>query len=304
MRRFSLAVAQALLFLAVLGFEVASASAFCRLTTVKKAVPDETGCIREGIPLAWDRRCFSYTLHQDGSRDVPFEAVQALVTAGFAPWSVVSCGARDLGFEFAQTPQNTTYRFPYFNTDRGNHNAIIFVNDWDARDHDLRAFALTTVWHDKCNGRIVDGDMEINESAREWGQCAVNNFCGEELEKAVMDGQVEACPVTDLSNVIAHEAGHFLGLAHSNVENSTMFSSAPDGETCKRSLEEDDLQGICATYPEGSLPMQCDPTPNGGYYFGAPMPSDGCWCGVRSENQTGVGQLLVAALMFLRRRRR
>lgn len=270
----------------------APAAAFCRLTTVKNAAPDASGCIREGVPLAWDRRCFSYTLHQDGSKKIPFEDVERLVATGFAPWTTVTCGGRSLGFEFAETAETTDYDLPYFDTEGGNHNAIIFVQDWAMRDHDPRAFALTTVWHDKTTGRIVDGDMEVNESRGTLGQCAANNDCSVD----------SGCQTIDLANVVTHEAGHFLGLAHSDVINATMFNSAPVGETCKRSLEEDDTQGICSAYPEGSLPMQCDPTPNGGFGFGGPGSSDGCGCRAGSPGRGWFAVVALVGVLFMRRR--
>lgn len=269
----------------------ANASAFCRLTTVKNATPDASGCIREGIPLSWDRRCFSYTLHQDGSNEIPLDEVRSLVAASFAPWTQVTCSDGGAGFMFSETQQMASYDTPYFNTDGGNHNAIIFVSDWSVRDHDPRAFALTTVWHDKSNGRIVDADMEINESRGMLGACAENNNC-----------QVDSgCRDIDLANVITHEAGHFLGLAHSDVADSTMYDSAPIGETCKRSLEEDDVDGLCSAYPAGSLPDVCNATPNGGYNFGAPSTRDDCGCATRPPSRSWLGGLLVLALIAVRR---
>lgn len=272
---------------------VHSAEAYCRLTTVKDALPDSNGCIREGVPLSWDRRCFSYTLQQDGAANLSFAAVETLVRASFASWTNVTCSGGPLGFEFYETEQTTAYTVPYFNTDAGNHNAVIFVGDWTARDHDPRAFALTTVWHDKSNGRIVDGDMEINEERGSLGQCDVNNDCDVD----------SGCKRVDLANVITHEVGHFLGLAHSNVEDSTMFDSAPVGETCKRSLEPDDIAGLCAAYPVGSLPDRCDPAPNGGYGFSGPALADNCNCAAADPSGTALGSLILFALLALRRHR-
>jgi hypothetical protein len=66
---------------------------------------------------------------------------------------------------------------------------------------------------------------------------------------------------------MTHEAGHFLGLGHSNVRAATMSSSASVGETSKRVLAPDDKQGLCSIY--GSLTsISCemkDYTPNHGF---------------------------------------
>ena len=56
----------------------------------------------------------------------------------------------------------------------------------------------------------------------------------------------------DLENVFAHELGHYLGLAHSTEAEATMFASAVAGETLKRDLAADDVEGLCAAYPPGT----------------------------------------------------
>ncbi len=43
-----------------------------------------------------------------------------------------------------------------------------------------------------------------------------------------------------------------------------MYYEAPRGEMTKRTLEADDVAGLCAAYPPGNLPSSCDPTPRHG----------------------------------------
>jgi hypothetical protein len=79
----------------------------------------------------------------------------------------------------------------------------------------------------------------------------------------------------DFLSVVTHEAGHFLGMAHSDQPNSTMFFSYDRALTVSRELRADDIDGICSIYrPDGSRTVLntqvfvapgCDPTPIGGY---------------------------------------
>ncbi|MFI5308936.1 MAG: matrixin family metalloprotease, partial [Polyangiales bacterium] len=100
-------------------------------------------------------------------------------------------------------------------------------------------------------GEIYDADMQLNESL---GAIAI---CG------------QTCPsgAVDLQNVVTHEAGHFLGLGHSDVPNATMSARATIGETSKRVLADDDRQGLCSIYGSNP-PTACsdsDFVPNHGF---------------------------------------
>jgi hypothetical protein len=65
---------------------------------------------------------------------------------------------------------------------------------------------------------------------------------------------------------MVHEVGHFFGLAHSpGHPEATMWACADAGETMKRDLAEDDVEGICAIYGGERFDGQvCDDTPIGG----------------------------------------
>ena len=52
----------------------------------------------------------------------------------------------------------------------------------------------------------------------------------------------------DVQNILTHELGHALGLGHSANTEATMYYSADLGETKKRDLHTDDLNGYWAIY--------------------------------------------------------
>ncbi|WP_437274473.1 matrixin family metalloprotease [Sorangium sp. So ce375] len=54
----------------------------------------------------------------------------------------------------------------------------------------------------------------------------------------------------DVRSIATHEEGHFLGLGHTNVRGATMLGFYPGG-TSARTLEDDDIEGVCALYPIG-----------------------------------------------------
>ena len=58
---------------------------------------------------------------------------------------------------------------------------------------------------------------------------------------------------TDLQSIAAHEAGHWVGLGHSNVQSATMYF-AYSGGTGSRDLHADDEEGVCFLY---SRPCSC-----------------------------------------------
>lgn len=121
-------------------------------------------------------------------------------------------------------------------------NLIIFENtaQWDENRQDVdqwdldTTIALTTIFHNPRTGEILNFAIEFNDER--FG------FAVTGIPAAV-----------DLENTLTHELGHVFGLDHTGQDvelywNQTMYFQAQVGETKKRSLEQDDINGLCTLY--------------------------------------------------------
>jgi len=276
-----------------------TAAAYCRLTTDMPTASQT--CATTGVGLAWKRNCISYSLVKRSDPLPLFETVRDVTDTSFRTWNRVTCGGEALGLQLAQTEQLSECTDPGYNKNSANANSIIFVQDWAERELPPDAFGLTLVWHNPNSGEIYDADMQINETLGTLAVC--RGSCGR--------GEV------DLQNVITHEAGHFLGLGHSNVSSATMASRATVGEIKKRDLDADDIAGLCAIYgdyaqavceamdftPDRGFSPECKPPPVEGA-----SDSDGCRVAVTSAGRAVPDALLGAGVLLLmlrsRKRRR
>jgi hypothetical protein len=108
---------------------------------------------------------------------------------------------------------------------------------------------------------------------------------------------------TDLPSVVLHEAGHVLGIGHSDWATSTMTSGYVSGSVDARVLKADDIRAICDQMPPSDLPPVCDAEPLGGFSARCDDVSDGCCSMAPGQKPAGRGLLLVGALVFLKRHR-
>src|SRR5258706_16441256 len=244
-RRPAAAFAPALL----LGLLRASSShAFCRTTTCETCVQPTGGCVLEGHPLYWPITCVTYDVQQDASKFAEFAKANEIADLSFASWKNAICpdtGATP-AFELANLGPVACDKHEYNDqqsTFGGNANVIVFRdNEWTATK-DPHTLALTTVTYNKNTGEIYDADIEVN-SHIQMGMRGIST-----TPKVPNDS-------FDLQSILTHEAGHFFGLAHSQEPCSaggtdcpTMDAMYRTGSDDFRTLEQDDIAGICAIYP-------------------------------------------------------
>lgn len=269
----------------------APAAAFCRSTTCTgDCTRDDSGCKTTGQPLAWPGVCVGFSLQKDGTVNLAMEDVRAAIEQAFATWSDLPCDAGPASIAFSELDDVSCHATEY-NSGGPNANIILF-QDFKWRYHGPDdTLAKTTVTFDAGDGTILDADIEVNH--------AYNEF-------TLGDDHV----VYDLQSVITHEIGHFLGLDHSPDFSATMYAGYDEGSVEQRTLELDDVEGICAIYPPGRS-GKCDPKPKNGLgdACGQEHEDDGSGGGkgcaaAGSASADAAGALFLLSGMFLHARRR
>lgn len=224
-----------------------------------------------GCPYGWATRSLTLRGFPAGMPDLDEDQIADAFTQAAYVWGPENATCTDMAIQIqmmspADVPPGAVF-------DKKNN--IVFRDPWcpddaDPRCFDSRALAITSVFA-RTWGEIVDADIEVNTSGFTWGDLVSMPGTGGRQ---------------DLQNAITHEIGHVLGLDHTcydnnprgrpldqnhepipdcsrldlpeSVLNSTMYVSADPGDTTKRSLEPDDLQAVCDTYPRGRPdPLVC-----------------------------------------------
>ncbi|HEY5957191.1 MAG TPA: matrixin family metalloprotease [Polyangiaceae bacterium] len=233
------------------------ALAFCRTTTCAQQDPPPecvpglmSGyCQLAGTPLYWPQACVSFSVQKDGSPALGITAdlFEGFVSESFANWQNVACpegGNPNIRLDKYPRVECAEARY---NQSSPNQNVWLFRDDaWPHKGDGDRTIALTLVSFNPKSGEIYDVDVELNSFNRQF--------------KVESQGAGD-----DLQSVIQHESGHFLGLAHSNDSQSTMWSNY-NGSVDMRSLELDDAAGLCAAYPPVAEPDEtCNADPRHGF---------------------------------------
>jgi MYXO-CTERM domain-containing protein len=277
----------------VLGATLLSASSahgFCRTTTCKSenGVPcptDEAGCQTTGAPLRWRKLPITFRFSAARPGQLVREEARAAIRAAFYRWSDTLCGAdqRRTALRFVEGEDILEVK-PLIANSRASEPFGIYFRDtgWPYEGKEDQTLAQTNNIFGKDSGFIEYADMEINT-----GNTGLQQFSTKEDE-----------PGTDLQAVMTHEAGHYIGLAHSKEPASIMVASycnAKDGRCDKgkvaaRRLSQDDIDAVCTLYP----PDYTDPPED--------KPVTGC-ATTSSDPSSGFAAIALAGVTVIAARR-
>jgi len=184
-----------------------------------------------GLPtLFWRNQCVSFSIQAGGSKYASVSDATSVATQAFNAWSSAQCPG-------GGTPSIFPSSFPPVQCNavpsQAHNNPIIFRDNMWPYDDSANAIGYTTLTVNLDTGEILGAAVEINTA---YYHVVVNGAPG--------PGEY------DLATILTHEAGHFLGLAHSGDPNAVMYALYKAGST---TLTPDDVAGICGIYsPDGS----------------------------------------------------
>lgn len=202
---------------------------------------DEDACPQ---PLRWWRRDTIFSLGQVTPGEFALGEVRGLVEQGFAQWVDIDCTDTDSPegvvppVVFAGNSDAVSATRPS-SAKAEPDNLIVFIRssaEWQRSGNSPTWIAITKIAHDQSSGEIVDADIEVNDGGFTFS-----------IDGTPAQGEV------DFLSMLVHEIGHFYGLDHSLVEAATMFatySQTVATATAARSLETDDIEGVCALYTD------------------------------------------------------
>lgn len=226
-----------------------TAEAYCPQRTCKNVLPSEVeqdptleentcdeidDCIVEGHQLFWRSKCIAFGV--SGLNAVALglepEELRDIVEDAFKVWQGVDCGdGKTPGFS-AQGVGLVDGHGMFFCEVEPTANLSVWslATRW-TRDSAAVGYTSSTI--NKVDGEIFDADVEFN----------LNKILGD------YENNPADYPII-VGSVALHEAGHALGLAHSQYIDTVMepnYSSKSD--FFDRRLAQDDIDGICALYP-------------------------------------------------------
>ena len=208
-----------------------TAWAFCRTTTcepeLETCARDARGCVTTGVPLRWTKLPIVYRVSARGSTAFDRDEARARIAAAFDVWTQSICadGRRtslrvDEGEAIPEDKPLGQKRGPI-------PFGIYFRDDTWPYPSANTTLAITNQEYGKESGRIIYSDIEVN---------------------------TRKTSLSALELVTVHEAGHYLGLAHSQEPGAIMGATYDSAST--RVPIADDIAGLCELFPPDGLPEE------------------------------------------------
>jgi len=234
----------------------APAAAFCQEVTSSPPAnydPVNDGCWGAGqTTLFWRNQCTSYSLQRDASGQVALADAQRVAADAFNAWMTAQCpggGSPSIVVDaFAPVSCSQT-------PSQEHNNAIIFRDHGWPHTDTSNALGYTTLTVNTYTGDILGATIEINST-----------------DHMIVAAAPAPQGAYDLPSILTHEAGHFLGLAHSQDSSAVMYAYYKPGSS---TLMPDDVNAICSIYSPadgsrktsaGSIAAtSCNPSPPGGF---------------------------------------
>lgn len=225
-------------FAAILGFSsfvCSPASAYCRATTCDPTTTNcgvnAHGCQTKGVPLKWKDGSLEIFVEKAGSATLGISGAdtQKAVELALSTWMSADCpnGGHP---SFTANTELKSGLTAEFNAEGSNENVVTYEDaSWP---YEPGAVAKTLLAFELDTGDMDDADVVFNSAEF---PLAIDPTSTSEI---------------DMEAVLAHEIGHVLGLAHSDVPGATMQPETQGFATAAlKTLEADDMAGICAIYP-------------------------------------------------------
>jgi Matrixin len=224
-----------------------AAAKVCAMTVALCAFPHSSDAFEvkhtsTGLPLRWNGASVSYVVDPSVEQNVPGGA-QAVSNA-VAGWSG-SVGGPILSTSVG--PGGAKAGFD-------GQNSVLFAPDGFAPAGS--ALAITVVSYDDATGAIVDADVVVNgnypfavlAAGADPSHTASPVSTDGTPASAMSTGHAHQTPF-DIVHVLAHEAGHSLGLADDASDHADlMFAYTTPGDATVRLPSSDDVDGVEAIY--------------------------------------------------------
>jgi len=172
-----------------------------------------------GAAVRWHRPTVALEVMDTSAGGLPRSELVSALRRAAAPWNALP-----------NTPSLEVVEGRSSSRGADGVNGVYLLDRWPFPDERL---AVTVSTYVEGTGELIDTDILING----------------EMELAVLDPEGTDDDRYDLVLVLTHELGHVLGLDESEVVEATMWHRIGRGETTRRELATDDVDGALALYP-------------------------------------------------------